>query len=370
MYKIIGGDGREYGPITKEQLQQWIAEGRADAQTRVKAEGSNDWKPLASLPEFTGAFATVATPFASALPPPAMGARPVAGGLTHSPQRTSGLAIASLVLGIVGFFCSIFTSIPGIILGIVGLGKISKSGGALTGKGLAIAGIVVSIFALAVNLIVLHHVYVTAKKTINTVRSTITNMPKYSAEVDRCVGERMAEETVKLLNEGGEVVVLSMAGGKFKSVVAEAQLEGFKNGLASHEGIHIAAVEGPAQQEMMEFFEGVSEKFFRKTVSNHPNAKAIVSFMGLPIFAKNGPSVNAETFPQVIALNLSAMGQWKSLVSNGVVSAVILPRYDVRWDQLPKMGACPTLFDSRYLIVNQENYAEMAEKLKQFYPTP
>ena len=55
MYKIIGGDQREYGPITAEQLRQWIAEGRANAQTKVQVEGSSEWKPLASMPELASA---------------------------------------------------------------------------------------------------------------------------------------------------------------------------------------------------------------------------------------------------------------------------------------------------------------------------
>ena len=46
MYRIIGADGREYGPITAAQLFEWIAEGRANALTRAKAEGTDQWKPL------------------------------------------------------------------------------------------------------------------------------------------------------------------------------------------------------------------------------------------------------------------------------------------------------------------------------------
>jgi TM2 domain-containing membrane protein YozV len=52
MYKIIGANGHEYGPVTGEQLRQWIADGRANAQTKAQAEGSTDWKPLADFPEF------------------------------------------------------------------------------------------------------------------------------------------------------------------------------------------------------------------------------------------------------------------------------------------------------------------------------
>jgi prepilin-type processing-associated H-X9-DG protein len=58
------------------------------------------------------------------------------------PGRTSGKAIASLILGIASFLCSIFTGIPAIILGILGLREVDRSRGRVQGHGLAIAGIV------------------------------------------------------------------------------------------------------------------------------------------------------------------------------------------------------------------------------------
>ncbi len=58
--------------------------------------------------------------------------------------KTSGLAIASLVLGICGIFTCGLTAIVGLILGIVGLCAINKRAEQLKGKGLAIAGIVTS----------------------------------------------------------------------------------------------------------------------------------------------------------------------------------------------------------------------------------
>jgi len=59
--------------------------------------------------------------------------------------KTSRLAIASLVLGILG--C---TSLVGLIVGIIALVKISESRGRLAGRGLAIAGICVSAFMFLV----------------------------------------------------------------------------------------------------------------------------------------------------------------------------------------------------------------------------
>ena len=66
MYKIIGGDQKEYGPVSAEQLRQWIAEGRAGAQTKAQAEGSADWQPLSAFPELAEAL----TAQAAAKPPP------------------------------------------------------------------------------------------------------------------------------------------------------------------------------------------------------------------------------------------------------------------------------------------------------------
>jgi len=51
MYRIIGADHKEYGPSTVEELGQWIAQGRLNAQSLVRPENSTQWQPLASVPE-------------------------------------------------------------------------------------------------------------------------------------------------------------------------------------------------------------------------------------------------------------------------------------------------------------------------------
>jgi hypothetical protein len=70
---------------------------------------------------------------------------------------TSGQAIASMVLGIVSlviFYLGFVTGIIGLCLGVVAIKK-CKPRGPLKGRGMAIAGIVCSIVALALWLIVL-----------------------------------------------------------------------------------------------------------------------------------------------------------------------------------------------------------------------
>jgi len=51
MYKIVGADGKEYGPVPLEQIQKWIREGRVNAQTSVQVVGAAEWKALGDFPE-------------------------------------------------------------------------------------------------------------------------------------------------------------------------------------------------------------------------------------------------------------------------------------------------------------------------------
>lgn len=79
-------------------------------------------------------------------PPPL----PSASGQVY-PQKTSALAIWSLVLGILGLTCfTIFTGIPGLICGHMALSRIKRSGGTLGGQGLAIAGTIMGYMSLLV----------------------------------------------------------------------------------------------------------------------------------------------------------------------------------------------------------------------------
>ncbi len=89
MFKIIGADQKEYGPISAEQMKQWIAEGRANSATLVQAAGSTDWKPLSSFPDFT-----VSTPLSPYSAPPV---------LASNDERKSKLAAGLLGIFLGGF---------------------------------------------------------------------------------------------------------------------------------------------------------------------------------------------------------------------------------------------------------------------------
>lgn len=77
-------------------------------------------------------------------PPQVLSASQASEGESSQPPKTSGLAVASLVLAICGIITAGVSSLVGLVLGIVALVQIGNSKGRLTGKGLAIAGVSVS----------------------------------------------------------------------------------------------------------------------------------------------------------------------------------------------------------------------------------
>ena len=69
--------------------------------------------------------------------------------MTPAPTKTSGMAIASLVCGILAL-CIAVPGLLGVIFGILALREINRSGGAIGGTGLAIGGLVTSAIGVLV----------------------------------------------------------------------------------------------------------------------------------------------------------------------------------------------------------------------------
>ena len=137
MYRIMGADQKEYGPVTSEQVREWIAAGRANGQTLASFEGS-PWKPLSTYPEFADVLRTTVVP-----PPVSQTSYAPAGAFPGA--RTNTAAVSGLVLTIVGTCCSPLM-IVGLILCVVGLIQIQRTPQQYTTtKIIPIIGIIIAI---------------------------------------------------------------------------------------------------------------------------------------------------------------------------------------------------------------------------------
>jgi hypothetical protein len=63
-YIIIGGDQKEYGPITASDVREWMAEGRLNEASLIKQVGDAQFRPLVSFPEFASASVVGTSPAA------------------------------------------------------------------------------------------------------------------------------------------------------------------------------------------------------------------------------------------------------------------------------------------------------------------
>ncbi len=145
-------NGVQLGPTTEDDLRAKLSVGEISGTDMVWKDGMKDWLPALTTPEFAAispANGAVINPYNA---PTVQTYSPVYPGYAP-PAPTAGLAIASLVCGILGiiscFYLS-FLGIPAVICGHLALGKIKKSMTPIGGHGLAIAGLVMGYISIAV----------------------------------------------------------------------------------------------------------------------------------------------------------------------------------------------------------------------------
>jgi hypothetical protein len=114
-------------------------------------------------------------------------------------QRTSGWAIASLILGILGFTClPIIGAVLAIVFGFIAKSDIKKSGGRLKGSGLATAGIALGIILFALIVIAaavtvpLYFVYIGPERTV-TGTVDLGGATSVNAQIDMMSGSLNVE---------------------------------------------------------------------------------------------------------------------------------------------------------------------------------
>jgi hypothetical protein len=117
MFKILGADGREYGPVTVDQIKKWISEGRANQETLVQPAGETTWKPLGQYPELANEFAATPPVVAASptvvTPPTGAPSAPVAAGAmaenarARAMEMVSGPAIGLIVTAVLGIAASV-----------------------------------------------------------------------------------------------------------------------------------------------------------------------------------------------------------------------------------------------------------------------
>jgi len=138
MYKVIGHDGQTYGPVSAEQIREWLTAGRLESRTAVLPEGAAEWTYLGLLPEFARDCGGT---------PPIIAPPRTAG-------RTNGFATAGFVCGLISLTCccGFPFNILGLVFSIIALVQINGQTNKDEGWGLALAGLICSAVSLLLGL--------------------------------------------------------------------------------------------------------------------------------------------------------------------------------------------------------------------------
>ena len=129
---------KQNGPISLQDLLYKISVGELNGNDYAWREGFEEWQPISNIPELqitskSAGAGPPPVPYHSINPPQGMSAK----------SHTSGLAIASLCLGIGSIIlCGIILGIPAVICGHLALGEIKRSQPKLEGKTMAVIGLI------------------------------------------------------------------------------------------------------------------------------------------------------------------------------------------------------------------------------------
>lgn len=131
----IGGE--LHGPVSIMELRSMMSAAKLHPNDYVWKEGMPDWLPVSQIPELQ--LTAVSAPAAAGYAP------------LHDDgiQHTSGLAVASLVMGIVGLVTPFFVfNLLATIFGAAALKAIARSRITLGGRGMALSGLILGIVGL------------------------------------------------------------------------------------------------------------------------------------------------------------------------------------------------------------------------------
>ncbi|NNC88751.1 MAG: DUF4339 domain-containing protein [Akkermansiaceae bacterium] len=160
--------GAQEGPVDLATLQAKLQGGELSPTDLVWREGMAEWTAAEKVPEVAPpAAAPAAAPGAAAAPEvpaqpaaatsaAASGAAPMTPPAGSPAPPVSGLAIASLVCGILGLvscYVHALFALPAVICGHMAMGRIKAAPGEVGGRGLALGGVIMGYIGLLLQIL-------------------------------------------------------------------------------------------------------------------------------------------------------------------------------------------------------------------------
>ncbi|MBN1670296.1 MAG: sugar ABC transporter substrate-binding protein [Kiritimatiellae bacterium] len=165
---------------------------------------------------------------------------------------------------------------------------------------------------------------------------------------------------------GGEVLVVQYNFAGKPTPTSLAQIAGLEQAF-KNTPLRVGAVEPrydpakdkyPQELTLVPAERGTPASLFFAALDKHPNAAAVVSFVGMPIRAEDGrPAPARERTPPVFLVNPGTETPWADWMKKGLVKAVVMPRPGKTYGPLTAASgkSGEALFDDYCQLITREN---------------
>jgi len=185
--------------------------------------------------------------------------------------------------------------------------------------------------------------------------------PDFNVKLHQGIGQALADETEKLLQDKGSIVLITLR--PKKSPVLDVQIAAFQKSLARRGGISaVQTVILNSEPRKASPGMGLSSEEFLTIFEKHAHTDVIVSFVGTPdprdpkiggIGKVAGPKVVAET---------RTRGKIKTLFRNQLLHAAVVPRFQFPAPGSSKPSTAREWFDLTYQVIHADTKEPPEEK--------
>jgi hypothetical protein len=150
--------------------------------------------------------------------------------------------------------------------------------------------------------------------------------PRINPKPHEASGWMIAQQTLKLLRPGGQIVVIARDTTSFKNPASDIQLASFKTTLREA-GVSIAKIQA-LQVDPLRPVEVPAGDFF-ELIKNTPKGAVIVSFMGPPLLTEPQRKQLGEIKPNIVAFCSGSLPEHvdlRTLIEQGLLQVAVVSR--------------------------------------------
>lgn len=183
--------------------------------------------------------------------------------------------------------------------------------------------------------------------------------PKIEVGPYQALGAVAAEETLKLIGDKGQIVVVSQDPSAYEMPALAAQLQAFQTTAQKKIQVTVA-IEKIVMDAMMMMSTGgrLPAGHFQKALQTYPKAGAIVLFLGFPEMA--GRDLEAlSTRTQKLVVVAGYRADYAQLLASRLIDLAIVPRFDTLPETAKKPQSLREWFDQEYVIITPDKAAAL-----------